>query len=71
MSYYNFLAKENQMEVCPLSGLDNQYPGDYSRAFACSILPYLYGIVFASRKTYPLQREPYRFTTFRSNNKMG
>jgi len=32
------------------------YPNHYKRAFACSIFPYLYSIVFSSRRAYPLQK---------------
>jgi hypothetical protein len=32
------------------------YPPDYRRAFAFSIIPYLYHVVFVSQQTYHLQR---------------
>ena len=47
------------------------YPNHYKRALALSIFPYLQSIVFASRRTYPLQRELYRLTTFLQDNRVG
>lgn len=47
------------------------YPNHYKRAFAYSIIPYLYNIVKSSQTTYLLQQELYRLNTLRSNNQTG
>ncbi|MEI6050752.1 MAG: hypothetical protein WCS03_17805, partial [Bacteroidota bacterium] len=73
-SYYKFLATEHQIKFSPAftrGQILNPYLPHYKIAFAFFILLYLHGIVPPSPEAYHMHREPYRLTTFRSNNRMG
>ena len=58
------------MEVCPLArGVmlpeRNSYPGDYRRAFACSILLYPQPHQRSLQSAFLVAKEDYGLTTFR------